>query len=99
MIIMAIWKITFPVKDLPKKKQKHMGNLGFGGHKVTRKVDLDYLKEHFRPQGFYPKGSKLQIDKFKSDLRGKPIKTTKITAKGRMKRARVVRRPKGYGMF
>ena len=93
---MAIWKVTFPVKDLPKKQQKHMGNLGDGSHKVTRKVDLDFLKEHFRTQGFYPKGSKLQVDKFQSDLRGKPIKTTKITAQARMKRAKVVRRPKGY---
>jgi hypothetical protein len=79
---MPVWKITFPVKDLSKKKQKHMGNLGFGGHKVTSKADLDYYKEHFKNQGFYPKGSKLHIEKYKNDLRGNPIMTTHVTSQG-----------------
>jgi len=93
---MTVWRITYPLgkKSDPhgsiEKKHDYARTMYAKGasasHKVDNKDDIDHFKRHFAKEGFYNKGERLKVEKFKGTaLRGKPISTTYITSNPKKK--------------
>lgn len=67
---MPVWRITYPLGKKGKKFQ------------ITSKKELDYLKKHFAERGFYAKGKKLRVEKYRgSSIQGKPDLTTFVKSR------------------